>query len=123
MKAVITGTPVQIEGEPAEIAQLVELLSSGAVMVEHVHTWKLGTPDENGVCHGKCWCGTERNFAPFEGQPSFGRSTAHLGLGGTYDETKDRESIERRKKGTRGGPNNCSVWGGLGHNKSKCPQR
>lgn len=66
MKALITGTPVQIEGEPAEIAQLVELLSSGAVMVEHVHHWRLDQPGDDGLQHGRCWCGQERDFAPFD---------------------------------------------------------
>ena len=65
MRAVITGTPVTIEGEPAEIAQLVELLSAGAVMVEHVHHWKLDPEDESGVAAGRCWCGQERAFAPY----------------------------------------------------------
>lgn len=65
MKALITGTPVQIEGEPAEIAQLVELMSSGAVMVEHVHHWRLELPDEDGVQEGRCWCGQVKAFAPW----------------------------------------------------------
>lgn len=101
MKAVITGTPVQIEGEPAEIAQLVELLSSGAVMVEHVHAWKLSTPDDNGVCHGRCWCGLERDFAPWgETAAKRGESTSHLGLAGaTSDPDREREGVDRRRSG------------------------
>jgi hypothetical protein len=104
MKAVITGTPVQIEGEPAEIAQLVELLSAGAVMVEHVHTWKLGLPDDNGVCHGRCWCGTERDFAPWgETATKPGQSTAHLGMAGSsHNDEREREGVERRRGGSHG---------------------
>ena len=125
MKAVITGTPVQIEGEPAEIAQLVELLSSGAVMVEHVHTWKLGTPDDNGVCHGKCWCGTERNFAPWgETQLSRGDSTARLGISRatSFDEEKERAGSERRRGGKPGktGPRPLCTICGRKHKPGNC---
>lgn len=64
MKAIITGTPLQIEGEPAEIAQLVELLSTGAVMVEHVHRWRIAELDGSATVKGSCWCGQEREFEP-----------------------------------------------------------
>lgn len=69
MRALVTGTPLEVEGEPAEIAQLVELLSTGAVMVEHVHRFKLPPPDESDIITGSCWCGMTKEFSPYMNAP------------------------------------------------------
>ena len=113
MKALITGTPVQIEGEPAEIAQLVELMSSGAVMVEHVHQWRLGQPDENGVTAGRCWCGTERNFAPF-GEAGTGQ------FSGTANAHQRGEAPSQMK---RASGRVCKICKQSGHDSRKCPEK
>ena len=118
MKAVITGTPVQIEGEPAEIAQLVELLSSGAVMVEHVHHWRLGLPDDDGIQQGTCWCGTEKAFAPFDA--SNRRNTIAV-----KDQAQARTAANVVALGQRGKPakiRTCKRCGVQGHDVRKCPQ-
>ncbi len=69
MRAIITGTPIELDGEPAEIAQLAELLISGAVVTEHVHRWRGPTAaDENGAYQATCWCGQEKLLQPFTGE-------------------------------------------------------
>jgi hypothetical protein len=66
MRAIIVGAPIEVEGEPAEIAQLVELMTSGVVKVEHVHRHRLDDPDDNGIQRGVCWCGDARTYAPWD---------------------------------------------------------
>lgn len=126
MRAVINGAPLEIEGEPAEIAQLVELLTTQAVFVEHKHRWRIGELDGSPTVRGACWCGAEREFDPTvpERSTGLGAPTSVLGLAGAnHDEAKQRAGIGRRAKGTRGGPHPCSVCGQDGHNKRTCPQR
>lgn len=113
MRALITGTPVQIEGDPAEIAQLVELMSTGAVMVEHVHHWRLDLPDDEGLQMGRCWCGTEKTFAPFDRPHAIAVKAGQAGAAG-------RAAAIAKK--TRGGAHPCGECGEVGHNRRTCPQ-
>jgi len=62
MRAIIAGTPIEVEGEPAEIAQLVELCTTKAVVVEHRHHWKIADLDGSELVAGSCWCGAARDF-------------------------------------------------------------
>lgn len=115
MRAVITGTPLQIEGEPAEIAQLVELLSTGAVLVEHVHHWKLADLDGSESVTGRCWCGQERQFNPIadraNNNPLFAKATTE-----TNGVVPVVASNGVKKQRT------CKVCGQVGHDIRKCPQ-
>lgn len=123
MRALITGTPVQIEGEPAEIAQLVELMSTGAVMVEHVHHFRLDLPDDQGLQVGKCWCGTEKNFAPWG-------ETAQPRAFRIKDEVAPRSpenAVGAAVGAGRGGKpksmRTCKLCGAKGHDVRKCPSK
>lgn len=121
------GAPVQLEGEPAEIAQLVELLTTNAVRVEHVHRWRIGDADDQGVQRGECWCGASKDFAPWNGMNEARASTSSLGLGGaTHDAEKAKASAERRG-GKRGRElqithRTCKHCGQAGHDRRTCPQ-
>lgn len=110
MRALITGTPLQVEGEPAEIAQLVELMSTGAVMVEHVHHFRLGLPDDQGIQEGVCWCGTKKSFAPW-GDPSAARQTPVISVKGA----EKRAEFEKKAR-------TCKHCGIVGHDRRKCPE-
>lgn len=107
MRALITGTPVQIEGEPPEIAQLVELMSSGAVMVEHVHRRRLGDADDQGVQQGICWCGTTKAFAPW------GETSEKRAFRINEGTTPAQQAVKART---------CKRCGVAGHDVRKCPQ-
>jgi len=66
MRAPLPRSNIEVEGEPAEIAQLAQLLQDGAVMVEHVHRWRIpDSGDEQGMQRGACACGAEKQFAPW----------------------------------------------------------
>lgn len=117
MRAIIVGAPLQIEGEPAEIAQLVELLTTKAVLVEHVHRWRIGDLDGSATVKGACWCGQVREFNPHVPDGAY-KGTEHLGLGRGKD--ADRIPGENvvavpRQKGQKGGNSGprplCTVCG------------
>lgn len=106
MKALVNNTPLQVEGEPAEIAQLVDLLSSGAVMVEHTHHFRLGDADDRGVQKGACWCGAARDFAPWGTPDAPGGNIARAkGLAGAAAAAAARK---------------CRACGGVGHTARTC---
>ena len=120
MKALITGTPMQIEGEPAEIAQLVELLSSGAVMVEHVHHWRLELPDDEGLQQGRCWCSATKTFAPWadvSNKPSVAKKSDVQGSAPQNVVATPRAKVTR--KGTRW----CGYCHQAGHQANRCPAK
>lgn len=64
MRALIHGAPIEIEGEPAEIAELIELVTTQAVFIEHKHRWRIGELDGAPTVRGTCLCGAEREFDP-----------------------------------------------------------
>jgi hypothetical protein len=51
----------EAELEPATAVNVVALQDGAPDADGHRHRWKLGTP-KDGVTHGVCWCGTERDF-------------------------------------------------------------
>mgnify|MGYP001572601535 CR=1 FL=1 len=126
MRAIIVGTPLQIEGEPAAIAQLALLLMDGSVVVEHAHHWQIPAEhDGNGVYTATCWCGQTRMMAPYDALDR-ARSTgtnATLGLAtSSYDPVK-AEAAAARRGGRRRGPYGCRGCGVVGHRKAQCPER
>jgi hypothetical protein len=118
MKAIITGTPVEIEGEPAEIAALVELLSTGAVMIEHVHRWRI-SDEKDGIAPAACWCGQQRTFAPYD-MENLGFNNAPKPR--LVDADVDGPVAATKKRGgkKRGGAGACSNCGQRGHTRRTC---
>lgn len=121
----IVGAPIQIEGEPAEIAQLVSLLTSGEVAVEHVHRWTIAALDGSATVMGRCWCGQERQFDP-HGPDSLAKWNSHLFE--RNDAPADRAAaisppVAARTKATRKGGRKCGRCGEAGHRANKCPTR
>jgi hypothetical protein len=114
MKALITGAPVQIEGEPAEIAQLVELLTSGRVLVEHVHRWRIDELDGSELVKGRCWCGLEKDF-----NPHTEASAGAFSINGKHPEI----TAATHQRHLNGNGRKCRTCGQVGHRKDKCPQR
>lgn len=109
MKAIIIGAPIQLEGEPAEIAQLVDLLTSGKVAVEHVHRWRIDELDGSETVKGRCWCGVEKDFNPMA--PEKGKSNTDLFV------KEGPTPVRAPEKKARV----CKVCGAEGHDVRKCP--
>lgn len=91
MKAIIIGAPIEIEGEPAEIAALVDLVVTGKIASEHKHRWRIAELD-----------GRRRSKA---------RATAVA----TDKPAKPAKPIKRT------GKRKCRLCGQVGHRSDKCP--
>jgi hypothetical protein len=108
MRAILPNSNIEIEGDPAELAQLARILQSGDMLVEHVHRFRIvDVADENGAQTGSCTCGVSRQFTPWA-------DNAHtqISLNG---KTATQNSAAAGRK--------CRTCGQAGHRKDKCPQR
>jgi hypothetical protein len=113
LKAIIVGAPIQLDGEPAEIAQLVDLLTSGRVAVEHTHRWRIDELDGADRIKGRCWCGQERDFDT---------QVRHT-LNPRSDPKPPRNTSTGQKAlPTTPAARRCKQCGGIGHDRRKCPQ-
>lgn len=120
MKAIIIGAPIEIEGEPAEIAALVDLVVTGKVASEHKHRWRIAELDGSATVKGSCWCGESRDFDPHlpEGKFTAGAVTPK----NAQPNLAPVNVVAVAKKTRHAGGRRCRGCGELGHRIDRCPQ-